>query len=142
MRDFPEFFDLSNMPSNNRFGITPTRKIDAKLGTFKAEYADRILIKWACLSAKGYCSVFEDGAEERRAKGVKRCVLDTELQFEDFERCLRDCAVISRQQCTFRSKKHRIFTVNETKVCLKFLDLKRQVSDIDFCSKPYGYFSP
>ena len=84
MRDFPEFFDLSNMPADNRFGIIPTSKLDAHLGTMKAEYADRILIKWACLSAKVHCSVFEDGVKDKRAKGVKRCVLDNGLPFQDF----------------------------------------------------------
>ena len=140
MRNQPQHFDLSNLPADNPFKITPTSKLDAKLGTMKLEYGTRITTKWACPAAKVYCNVFDDDDdEEKRAKGVNRCVVQRELQFDHYEDCVRSGVQIVREQCSFRSKNHKIFSVAEKKVCLGFVDDKRRHID-DFESVPWGFW--
>ena len=66
-----------------------------------------------------------DGAEDKKCKGIKKCVIKKTLTFEDYKNCLFNSSVEYRSQLMFRSIKHDIFTLEVNKVALNRDDDKR-----------------
>ena len=61
-----------------------------------------------------------DGAEDKKCKGIKKCVIKKtlDLTFEDYKTCLFNPDAIHRLQLMFRSSKHEVHTVEVNKVTL------------------------
>ena len=49
--------------------------------------------------------------EPKKCKGIKKCVVKKMISFEDYKRCLFEGRLIHRSQMMFRSKKHKIKTL-------------------------------
>ena len=56
--------------------------------------------------------------EDKKCKGIKKCVIKKTLTFEDFKACLFNSDTIYRAQLMFRSIKHEIFMLEVNKVAL------------------------
>ena len=63
--------------------------------------------------------------EDKRCKGIKKCMVEKTLGFDDYKKCLFDpvdgvgkSKRIFRQQLMFRSRKHEVHTVEVNKVTL------------------------
>ena len=59
-----------------------------------------------------------DCSEDKKCKGIKKCVVEKTLTFEDYKNCLfedfteyRDPRGVYRSQLLFRSIRHEIFTL-------------------------------
>ena len=63
--------------------------------------------------------------EPKKCKGIKKCVLKKTISFEDYKRCLFEGRLIHRSQMMFRSKKHKIKTLEVNKLALSRDDDKR-----------------
>ena len=48
----------------------------------------KIMVKFAGLRAKTYSYLIDDGSEDEKAKGTKKCVIKRKLNFENFENYL------------------------------------------------------
>ena len=59
-----------------------------------------------------------DGAEDKRRKGIKKCVVKKTLTFEDYKDCLFNPDAIYRSQLMFRSSKHEVHMIEVNKVAL------------------------
>ena len=51
----------------------------------KDELGWRIMTKFVVLRAKGYSYLTDDGSEDKKAKGTKRCVMKRNLRFENYK---------------------------------------------------------
>jgi hypothetical protein len=59
------------------------------LGKFKDELNSKIMGEFIGLRSKLYAfKVFGDGNETKKAKGVKKNVVQKEICFDDFKKCL------------------------------------------------------
>ena len=80
-----------------------------------------------------------DGKEDKKAKGTKKCVIKKMIKFNDYKKCLLNDEVIFKSQQRFISKKHDVYTENINKTALSSNDDKRIVSSDKITSYPYGY---
>ena len=66
-----------------------------------------------------------DGMEDKKCKGIKKCVVKKTLTFEDYKKCLFNPDAIYRSQLMFRSTKYEVHTIEVNKVALNRDDDKR-----------------
>jgi hypothetical protein len=57
--------------------------------------------------------LFGNGKEAKKVKGVKKNVVQREICFEDFRKCLFSKEPICKKQNLFRTQQHLIFTVEQ-----------------------------
>ena len=91
------------------------------------------------LRLKTYSYLTEDGKEDKKAKGTKKCVIKKMIKFNDYKKCLLNDEVIFKSQQRFISKKHDVYTENIRKIALSSNDDKRIVSSDKITSYPFGY---
>ena len=56
--------------------------------------------------------------EEKKCKGIKKCVIKESLKFNDYVNCLCSGTNDYRSQLMFRSTKHEVHTIKVNKVAL------------------------
>ena len=54
----------------------------------KDELEGKIMTKFAGLKAKSYSYLIDDGSEDEKAKGTKKCVIRRKLKFKNYKNCL------------------------------------------------------
>ena len=65
------------------------------------------------------------GSEDKKCKGIRKCVVKKTLTFEDYKACLFNDSTEYRLQLMFRSTKHEVHTIEVNKVTLNRDDDKR-----------------
>ena len=64
-------------------------------------------------------------SEDKKCKGIKKCIVKKTLTFEDYKTCLFSDSTEYRSQLMFRSAKHEVHTIEMNKVALNRDDDKR-----------------
>ena len=54
----------------------------------KDELGGKIIKEFVGLRSKTYTYLMDDGSEDKRVKGTKKCVIKRKLKFEDYKNCL------------------------------------------------------
>ena len=103
------------------------------------ELGGKIITEFVTLRPKTYSFLTDDGKEDKKAKGTKKCIIKKMIKFNDYNKCLLDDEVILQSQQRFISKKHDVYTENINKIALSNNDDKRIVSSNKISSYPYGY---
>ena len=134
--DVEKRFDTSNYEVNRPLP-TGTNKQD--IGLMKDELGGKIITELVTLRPKTYSYLTDDGKEDKKAKGTKKCVIKRMIKFNDYKNCLLKDEVILKSQQRFISKKHDVYTENINKIALSNNDDKRIVSSDKITSYPYGY---
>lgn len=136
LADIDERYDTSDFAENNMYSIP--RKNKKKPGFFKDELNGKIMTAFVGLRSKMYAFKC-DGVETKKAKGVKKYVLRKNVQFSDFVDCIQQESVLVREQNSFRSKKHTVFSVRQAKIALSPFDDKRFVLADNIHTLPWGH---
>ena len=131
--DVDKRFDTSNYEVNRPL---PTGKNKKVIGLMKDELGGKIIAEFVTLTPKTYSYLTDDGKEDKKAKGTKKCVIKRMIKFNDYNNCLSKDKVQQRQR--FISKKHDVYTEDINKVALSNNDDKRIVSSDKITSYPYG----
>ena len=76
----------------------------------KDELGGRIITKSVTLRPKTYSYLTDDGEEDEKAKGTKKCVIKRMIKFNDYKNCLLKDEVVLKSQLRFRSKGHDVYT--------------------------------
>ena len=134
--DVENRFDTSNYEVNRPL---PTGKNKKIIGLMKDELGGKIITEFVTLRPKTYSFLTDDGKEDKKAKGTKKCVIKKMIKFNDYKKCLLNDEVMLKPQQRFISKKHDIYTENINKIALSNNDDKRIVSSNKITSYPYGY---
>ena len=134
--DVENSFDTSNYEVNRPL---PTGKNKKVIGLMKDELGGKIIVEFVILRPKTYSFLTDDGKEDKKAKGTKKCVIKKMIKFSDYKKCLLSDEVILKSQQRFISKKHDVYTENINKIALSNNDDKRIVSSNKISSYPYGY---
>ena len=117
----------------------PTGKNKKVIGLMKDELGGKIITEFVTLRPKTYSYLTDDGKEDKKAKGTKKCVIKRMIKFGDYKNRLLKNEVILKSQQRFVSKKHDVYTENINKIALSNNDDKRIVSSDKIMSYPYGY---
>lgn len=141
-------FDTSGYPDDNVFEMPCINK---KIpGLFKDELDGQLMTEFVGLRSKMYS--FKGGPIEkktmkvksmdkvRKAKGIKKYVLEKKIKFEDFIDCIQKNCAISKQQNSIRSKLHTVFTIRQDKIALSPFDNKRVVMSNNIDTLPWGHY--
>ena len=119
-------FDTSDYEPNNVYGIPlKNRKV---LGIMKDEVAGKIIREIVALRAKMYAYEIDNNNKKeecKRAKGIKKCVVNKTISFSDYLDCLENKTEIMREQRLFKSELHNVFTICQKKIALSAYDDKR-----------------
>ena len=91
----------------------------------KDELGGKIMTEFVALRPKLYSYKKLDGSEDKKCKGIKKCVVKKTLTFEDYKTCLFSDSTEYRSQLTFRLAKHEVHTIEVNKVVLNRDDDKR-----------------
>ena len=134
--DVENRFDTSNYEVNRPL---PMGKIEKIIGLMKDELGGKIITEFVTLRPKTYSYLTDDGKEDKKAKGTKKCIIKKMIKFNDYKKCLLNDEVIFTSQQRFISKKHDVYTENINKIALSNEDDKRIVSSDKITSYPYGY---
>ena len=122
--DVPVRFDTSGYSgdcANRPLPIGMNRKV---IGLMKDELGGDIMTEFVTLRPKLY--FFRKlGDEDKKCKGIKKCVIKKTLTFEDYKTCLFNPTVVYRSQLMFRSTKHEVHTIEVNKIALNRDDGKR-----------------
>ena len=134
--DVENRFDTSNYEINRPLPIGKNKKI---IGLMKDELGGKIITKFVTVRPKTYSFLTDDGKEDKKAKGTKKCVIKKKIKFNDYKKCLFSDELILKSQQRFISKKHDVYTENVNKIALSNNDDESIVSSNKISSYPYGY---
>ena len=137
-KDLRQHMDFSGYDKNHPSFDACNKKV---LGKFKDECDGKIITEFIALRPKMYCyRLFNEVKEEKKAKGVPKLKVKTDLDMKDYENTLHHKKVKNVNFNAIRSKNHQIYSINQSKVGLSSYDNKRYWLD-DYTSVPYGHFS-
>ena len=94
---------------------------------FKDEVAGKQITHFVGLRPKLYSFKIENDLEEKKCKGIKKCVIKKYLVFEDYKKCLFSEKEEMRSMNIMRSKDHEIYSMKMNKVALSANDDKRLI---------------
>ena len=122
----PTRFDMSSYCSNHPYarGVGASCPLPIGLnkkviGLMKDKLGGAIMTEFVALTPKLYSFRKIDGSEDKRCKGIKKCVVKKTLLFNDYKNCfLVNLGDVYRSQLMFRSTKHKVHTIEVNKVAL------------------------
>ena len=115
-------FDTSGYIPDKPLPVGLNEKV---IGLMKDELGGAIMTELMALRPK-LCSYKKlDGSENKKCKGIKKCIVKKTLTFEDYKTCLFSDSTEYRSQLMFRSAKHGVHTIEVNKAALNRDDDKR-----------------
>ena len=115
--DVNERFDMSGYNKEDARPL-PIGKNKKVIRLMKNELGGAIMTEFMTLRSKLYSYKKLDSSEDKKCKGIKKCVVKKTLTFEDYKSCLFNSSVEYKFQLMFRSIKHDIFPIEVNKVTL------------------------
>ena len=118
------WFDTFNYDENDKrpLQIGVNKKV---IGMFKDELGRRIMKEFCALRAKTYAYLKDDDIKKKKSKGVKRCIINRRLMFENYKDSLFNNKTILKSQLRFKSDHHNVYTEEVNKIALNSNDDKR-----------------
>ena len=114
--DVPARFDTSSYCSNRPLPTGINKKV---VGLMKDKLGGEIMTEFTVLRPKLYSLKKLGGFEDKKCKGIKKCVVHKTLTFDDYKNCLLvNLGDIYRSQLMFRSSKHEVHMIEVNKVTL------------------------
>ncbi|KAJ8967216.1 hypothetical protein NQ317_001325 [Molorchus minor] len=132
--DNPDKFDTSNYESRNKFNIPKGVSV---LGRMKDEFPADPIISFYGTGAKAY-HIQSTGKELKKAKGVKKSVIEQQLSIDDYKQIVESGGLIFRKMNSFRSELHDMYTELKNKVALSYHDDKRFMIPNTTKTLPWG----
>lgn len=100
------------------------------------------MLEFVGLRAKMYACKVQNAKNIKKAKGVKRSIVEKEITFEDYVDCLQDKVLRKTYvQNYIASNRHVLYTISSTKVGLNGADNKRFILEDNVSSLPWGHYS-
>ena len=128
-----KIFDTSNYEVNRPL---PTGKNKKVIGLMKDELGGKIMAEFVALRPKTYSYLMDDGGNDKKAKGTKKCVIKRRLKFNDYKDCLINSEIILNQR--FKSDRHDVYTEEINKIALSCNNDKTLQTFDRITSYPYG----
>ena len=121
----------------NTSGYCPNRPLPVGLnkeviGLMKDELGGKIMTEFVALRPKLYSYKKLNSSEDKKCKGIKKCVVKNTLTIEDYKACLFNDSTEYRSQLMLRSAKHEVHTIEVNMVTLNREDDKRILGKTGF----------
>ena len=123
MKENEDSFDFSDYPEDHILYSNRNKKV---IGKFKDECNGNIMTERIQLRSKMYSHrVYKQEKEDKKAKGIKSCVVKKNIKFDDYYNCLFNNRNTRHKVQLFKSINHNIYTTEVEKVGLSSFDSKR-----------------
>ena len=122
VNDVPARFDTSGYCPNRPLPVGLNKKV---IGLMKDKLGGAIMTEFVALRPKLYSYKKLDGSEDKKCRGIKKCIVKKTLTFEDYKTCLFSDSTEYRSQLMFRLAKYEVHTIEVNKVTLNRDDDKR-----------------
>lgn len=140
-----DLYDFSEYSEKHFCYDTSNAKV---VGKFKDESLGRPISEVVAISSKMYaytrdslpCDKEKVYEEAKKAKGVSRAVVKTDLNFKTYKKCLLDQQVFENTQAVIRSKNHKIGVYHQLKTSLSPIDTKRYIRDDGINTYAFGHY--
>ena len=130
--DVFKWFDTSDYNENDNRLLTGINK--KVIGKFKDELKCKVMTEFIALASKVHAYLDDNNKGDKRVKGIKRCVRDKVLRFDNY----KDALLLNKTVQRFKSD-HQIVTTEEVnKIALSRKDDKRIQSFDGITTYPYG----
>ena len=116
----------------------PAGKNKKVIGLMKDELGGKIMTEFVALRPKTYSNLMNDGGDDKKTKGTKKCVIKRRLKFNDYKGCLLNNEIILKSKQRFKSERHDVYTEEINKIALSSNDDKRLQTFDRITSYPYG----
>lgn len=133
-----EKFDTSAFAIPNPFNIVQQNK--KVVGVMKDENSGKIVKEFIGLRSKMYAIRMHSKLVTKRAKGIRKNILNNRISFKDFKKCITRNSIIKRRQCTIRSFLHNVYTVSNIKKALDPFDDKRFIIPNSHETLAWGHY--
>jgi len=127
-------FDNSDYPESSKFFCGENKKV---IGKFKDEAAGKPIVEFIGLKSKMYSYTTKD-KNNKTAKGVKKNVIQREMNHSDYRDVLFNNIKMHHQMRSIRSAKHHISSYQLNKVSLGPFDDKRYILSVGITRYAYG----
>lgn len=139
MKRRSELFDTSDYASDNCHKIELKHK--KVPGLMKDEVCGKCMTEFVGIRSKMY-SIRINGIDKvKKAKGVKKNVINKKIHFLDYYNCMKDHCIITEKQNTILSKLHNVFSIERSKIVLNPFDDKRFILENKIDTLPWGHYS-
>ncbi len=135
MYDNKELFDLSDI--KGEFNDNSNKKV---IGKMKMEYPNNVIKEFIGLKSKMYSIKLDDDKESKKAKGVKKYVIEKDLRHKHYNEILKSGKNMHSKMKMIRSMKHKVYTLEMNKVSLSAYDDKRYIHEDGITSYAYGHY--
>ena len=140
LSDFNLEFLQSVAPELSEEEITKIKMENKKVpGKFKLETLDHNVKQFVGLRSKLYSLLYEDDTDKKTCKGIKKCVKEKVIKHFDYLNTLLSGKTKSEKQCTFRSYKHEMYSIEVSKVALSAFNDKKYLLDDGIHGYSYGH---
>ena len=110
-KDVEKRFDMNQYSKDDKRPL-PIGKNKKVIGMMKDELNRKIMTEFFAFRAKMYAyGKIDKEVEEKRCKGIKKCVVSKCLTFDDCKTCLFDGKTIYRGQMLFGNEKQEVYAV-------------------------------
>ena len=110
-KDVEKRFDMNQYSKDDKRPL-PIGKNKKVIGMMKDELNRKIMTEFFAFRAKMYASgQIDKEVEEKRCKGIKKCVVSKGLTFDDCKTCLFDGKTTYRGQMLFGNEKQEVYAV-------------------------------
>lgn len=135
MANYSEDFKLLD-GSNTKIKDTCNDKVVLK---FKDETAGVPIKEFIGHRSKLYSILLDNNKSKSTAKGVKQCIKSQDMTHDVYKNILLNNEKLEVKQCTLKSEKHNIYTIETTKVAASSFDDKRYILDDGIRSLSHGH---
>ena len=136
MQEHSWMYDTSNYPKENPLYSIENKKA---LGKMKDECGGRVINEVVAVRPKMY-SVEVGEKNVRKAKGVKKCVIDKEITHEHYKEALFEKKQFMHKRKILRSEGHKMYGMCMNKISISPFDTKRWIADDGIHTAAYGHF--
>ena len=135
--------DTSGLPKDHPLYDQRYARVQGRL---KLEYGQFDILRFCGVRAKVYS--LDLAAKGKRStvmkcKGVNKAALRRTVTFEDYKDCVMNgAAKFVKSSSILTDRKHNLFTVAQTKSCLRNFDGKRYIRDCGIKTHSFGFNPP
>jgi len=131
-------FDFSEYPEDHPLFDIANKKV---LGMMKDEVKGKMMTEFCALKAKMYSFIVTGERECKKAKGVRKNVVQKTLAFQDYIHSLRSGSQLYRDMSSIRSYNQQIYTIEQKKIALSTFDDKRCVLEDEIRTLAWGHYN-
>ena len=132
-----KLFDASDYPKEHKLYSEKNKKV---LGKMKDETVGKLITEFVGLRAKLYAYKTLENKEIKKAKGVKKSVINQTINIDDYKKVLFNEETLYRKLNLVQSKNHTLYIPQVNKIALSRNNDKRYILENNINTLALGHY--